>query len=359
MSTEQLKERLAFLEPQVRMLDVKQKAVKVLANALYGISANAHFSGYDPDLGEAITLTGQVGIRTAMKLVDGFLNAALKTTGVTYCDYSDTDSMYITLDRLVEKTCQGKTNKEIVDFLEKFVFDVLQPMLNKGLSKMVESLGAPKCMLEFKLECIGTAIIYCAKKRYAFNILYSEGVRYESPKMKVMGMEIVRSSTPSAIKEQLKKGVKIALEKEEADLQAYVAEVHKSFMSLHYTEIAFPRGCNGLRTYSDASNIYKPGCPMHVRASLLYNHYLKKMGLESKYPLIGEGDKIRFIALKKPNPFHEDVIGFPVKIPDEFGLEKYIDYETQFQKAFMAPLNSVLESMKWSSEPQVNLEDFF
>jgi DNA polymerase elongation subunit (family B) len=213
--------------------------------------------------------------------------------------------------------------------------------------------------LEFKLECIGTAIVFCAKKRYAFDILYSEGVRYEYPKMKVMGMEIVRSSTPSAIKDQLRRGVKLVLEKDEESLQSYIGEVKNSFFSLDYTEIAFPRGCNGLATYSDPVTIYKGGTPKHVRAALLYNFHLKKFGLESKYPLIGEGDKIKFIALKKPNPFHEDVIGFPVKIPEEFGLTKYINIEEQFQKAFMAPLESVLEAVKWSAEPKVNLEDFF
>lgn len=310
-------------------------------------------------MGEAITLTGQVGIRKAMELVDAFLNKALGTTNVTYCAYSDTDSLYIILDDLVAKHCKGKTDSEIVDFLEKFVFGVIQPMLNKGLGELMSKLGAPKCMLEFKLECIGTAIVFVAKKRYAFDILYSEGVRYAQPKMKVMGMEIVRSSTPSAIKDQLKKGVKLVLEKDEIALQAYIAEVKTSFMNLEYSEIAFPRGCNGLLTYADSSTIYKAGCPKHVRAALLYNHHLTKMGLEDKYPLIGEGDKIKFIALKKPNPFHEDVIGFPVKIPEEFGLDKYINYEEQFQKAFMAPLESVLDAVKWSSEPKVNLEDFF
>lgn len=269
------------------------------------------------------------------------------------------NSSYVQMDIFVQKFCKGMDAHQIVDYLENFVVNILQKEINSKLSKLVLSMGGQKSYMDQKLECIGPACVQISKKRYAFDILYSEGVRYDKPKMKVMGMEIVRSSTPSAIKEQLKKGVKMVLEKDESTLQTYIGEVKNSFMNLPYTEIAFPRGCNGLITYSDASTIYKGGCPKHVRAALLYNHYLKKMGLEAKYPLIGEGDKIRFIALKKPNPFHEDVIGFPVKIPDEFGLDAYINYDEQFQKAFMAPLEAVLGAVKWSAEPKVNLEDFF
>lgn len=359
MSTEMLLERLKFLEPNVRSLDVKQKAVKVLANALYGITANQHFSGYDPDLAEAITLTGQLALRTSARIIDTFMNKVCGSVDEKFVYYGDTDSTYITFNKFVEKFCKGMSDHEKVNYLEKFVRDVLQKELDVKLGELASKLGAPKSTLDMKLECIGPASIQLAKKKYAFDILYSEGVRYEEPKMKVMGMEIVRSSTPSIIKDKLKKSVKMALSSDEKTLQAYIAEVKESFMGYSVEDISFPRGCNGLATYRDTNNIYKGGCPKHVRAALLYNHYLKKNGLEDKYPLIGEGDKIRFVSLKKPNPIHEDVIGFPAKLPVEFDLHKYIDYDTQFEKSFLKPLESILNAVDWKAEYQISLEDFF
>jgi DNA polymerase elongation subunit (family B) len=199
----------------------------------------------------------------------------------------------------------------------------------------------------------------CAKKKYMFDILYSEGVRYQEPKMKVMGIEIVRSSTPSVVKEYLKTAAKMCLSGNEKELHEYVEYVKKQFFSLDYTQVSFPRGCNGISTYASDSGIYKSGTPMHVRAALLHNHYLKEMGLHTKYPLISDGDKIKFIALNKKNPFREDVIGFHNKLPDEFDIVKYIDWEMQFQKAFIAPLEAITSSIDWATKEQPSLDSLF
>lgn len=287
------------------------------------------------------------------------MNKVCGTKDKRFVYYGDTDSTYFELVDFVTKFCKGMSDHEIVDYIENFVINVLQKELNEKLGRLAESLGATKNTLDMKLECIGPACIQLAKKKYAFDILYSEGVRYDQPKMKVMGMEIVRSSTPSVIKDKLKKSVKMALSSDEKTLQTYIKEVKESFFSYSIEDISFPRGCNGLATYRDPDNIYRGGCPKHVRAALLYNFYLKKFNLEDKYPMIGEGDKIRFISLKKPNPIHEDVIGFPARLPEEFGLHKYIDFDTQFEKAFLKPLDSILGAVDWSAEYQISLEDFF
>lgn len=287
------------------------------------------------------------------------MNKAFKTENIHYAILADTDSVYFTLDKLVQSKCCGMSDQEIVNYLESFTVKIIQPLINSALDKLMAKLGIDNPAMVFKLECIGPSIVPVAKKRYAFDILYSEGVRYETPKMKVIGMEIVRSSTPSVIKDKLKVAVKTILSKEEKDLQKYVKEVKDTFMNFPYTDIAFPRGCNGLLTYTDRNGIYKDGCPIHVRGALLYNYYVKKLNLDSKYPLIGEGEKIKFIALKMPNPIHENVIGFLNKIPEELGLDKYIDYDTQFQKAFMKPIEGVLEAVKWNAEERINLEDFY
>lgn len=360
ISSEDLLKRLREIEPKIKSLDVKQKTVKVIANSLYGILGNRYFSFYDPDLAEAITLTGQVVIKSVKMFVDNFLNRALKTSNINYCLYLDTDSSYITLERLVIKMGWHKLSQnEIVNHLEKFVFEVIQPAINKPLSELVcGKMGALESRMNFKLEGIGPNILFLAKKKYAFNILYNEGVRYEKPKMKVMGIEVVRSSTPSVVKDDLKRALSLALSSTEDELQKYIHEVRSSFLSLDYTDVSFPRGVNGLSTYKSTSGIYEKGCPIHVRASLLYNHYLKQRGLESKYPMIGEGDKIKFVALKMPNPIHENVIAFPSKLPEEFGLGSYIDMTTQYQKAFMAPLEKILAAVGWNAEKKVDLESF-
>ena len=353
---EDLKNRMEFLDSNIRSLDLKQKVVKVLAYSLYGITANKYFSGYDPDLAEGITLTGQVAIRKTQEIINTFLNKALETDDNDYCFYGDTDSAYICLEKLVELKCKGKTDLEIVNYIEKFVFEVIQPVVNKNLGKLMDKLGVEDCKLEFKLECIGPALAMSAKKRYAFDILYSEGVRYQEPKTKVMGMEIVRSSTPSVIKGDLKKSVEIILRKDEVDIQKFIKSVKSTFMEHHYKDIAFPRGCNGLEQYSDSASIYKSGTPIHVRAALLHNFYVKKLGLEDKYPLIGDGDKIKFISLKVPNPIHENVIGFIGTIPPEFGLESYIDYNTQYEKSYLKPMDTLMKALDWSIEEKLDIE---
>ena len=342
-------------EEEYRALDVAQLAFKIAANAFYGIMGLAHFKYYDYRMAEAVTSTGQVFIRNAKKYVDLILS---KVSGrnAEFAMYADTDSLYFLVEDIVKTKCVGMSDAEIVNYLERFVIDVLQPPLNKKLQEDATSMGIDKCLINFKLECIGPSIIFVAKKRYAFDILYSEGVRYDAPKMKVMGIEIVRSSTPSVVKDYLKESLKLCLSADEKTLQKKVIEVRKAFESCHYTDISFPRGVNGLTTYHDDASIYRVKTPIHVRGALLYNHHLKRKKLDTKYPLIGEGDKIKFVALKMPNTIHENVIAFNNRIPPELDLEKYVDYKMQFQKAFLAPLEGILEAIGWEAEEKVTLD---
>jgi DNA polymerase elongation subunit (family B) len=266
------------------------------------------------------------------------------------------NSQYFTVQSFVDTQCKGLDQHQIVNKLEKFVVDVLSPPLNKKLTTFANTLGVDKCKIFFKLECIGPSIIFVAKKRYAFDILYTEGVRYEEPKMKVMGIEIVRSSTPSVVKDFLKDSLKLCLSSTEVELQRKVKDIKKSFFACDYTEVSFPRGVNGMTTYSNSASIYVKGCPIHVRGSLLYNHTVKRLGLDNKYQLINDGDKVKFVALKMPNTIHENVIAYVNKLPDEFNLHQYIDYKTQFEKAFLKPLNGILESIGWDAEEKVTLD---
>ena len=198
-----------------------------------------------------------------------------------------------------------------------------------------------------------------AKKRYALNVYNNEGVQYAEPKLKVMGLEIVRSSTPEAIRNVLKDAVKVAITQDEAALQTFITEAKKAFLKLSPEDIAFPRGVNGMRKYQDSSNIYAKGCPMHVRGALLYNYYLKEYNITNKYELIGEGDKIKFLYLRTPNTLKENCIGFIGKIPGEFQLTSYVDYDTMWDKAFIEPLNGIIEGMGWNTSPQATLAGLF
>ena len=342
-------------EKEYKALDVAQNAFKIAANSFYGILALPHFKYYDSRMAEAITSNGQVFIiKTREYVTEIFTKIMGKTEDFVF--YCDTDSAYIDLNSFVNKHCKGKTDAEIVNYIENVVFKVVQPALNKKLADLAKTMGIDDCRISFKLECIGNGHIQVAKKRYAFNILYSEGVRYEEPHMKVMGIEIVRSSTPSVVKDYLKEAVKICLSKTESDLQDFVKTVKQEFMKQPYTAISFPRGCNGLKTYASTASIYQKGCPIHVRAALLFNNQLRKLNIDNVYPLIGEGEKIKFVALKMPNPIYENVIGFQTKLPHEFNLEQYVDYDVQFEKSFLAPLETIIEAIGWEAEEKVTLD---
>lgn len=341
--------------PNIASLDMKQSSVKVALNSLYGCTAMQFFKYYDSRLAEAVTSTGQVILKSAMNYLNEIINKILKTDNIKYVFYGDTDSMYITMENFVEKFGDGKTNQEIVTFLEKFVFQVIQPELNKKLAELVSSLGAKDNKINFKLECIGPKLIMLSKKKYAFDILYSEGIRYQEPLMKVMGIEIVRSSTPGVVKDYLKNALEIVMRKDEQTLQEYIATVKTSFMKKTHKEIAFPRGVNGMTVYEDDANIYKSKTPIHVRGALLYNMYIRKLGLENKYSMISDGDKIKFIMLKMPNPLHENVIAFPDKLPAELGLDKYVDNKLQYVKTFLDPIERIITCLGWTSEEIITL----
>ncbi len=345
-------------EEATKALDVAQQAFKIAANSFYGIMGLPYFKYYDPRMAEAVTATGQVFIKRTKQYIDEMLT---KIVGKNkeYAFYLDTDSCYIDLDLIVQKHCKGKTDKEIVDYLENFTVKILQPELNKKLDVVAKTMGIDECKISFKLECIGPSVIMCAKKKYMFDILYSEGVRYEYPKMKVMGIEIVRSSTPSVVKEYLKKAAKICLSGEESELHTYVKNVKEEFMKLDYTQASFPRGCNGMKTYASPSSIYGFKTPSHVKGALLYNHYLRKNSLETKYPLIADGEKIKYLHLKRMNPIHETIISFPGKLPVELELHQYIDWDTQFKKAFLVPLEAITEAIGWHTQPVATLDALF
>jgi len=334
-------------------------AAKILMNSLYGAMGNIHFRYYDIRIAEGITMTGQFLIRSVANKLNTFVNKECKTKDVEYSFYADTDSTYITLGELVKRNIKDKTNEEIVDVLDKYCIKQIEPAINEACNDISEYLNVYQRKIQFKREIIADRGIWIAKKRYAVNVYNSEGVTYNPPKLKVLGMEIVRSSTPAPVRKALKEAVSIALTKDEATLRAFVADLEMTWHSLKPEDIAFPRGVNGIKEYSDPSSVFKKGTPIHVRGALIYNHLVKSKNLEKKYQLIQEGDKIKFLYLREPNILGTHVITFTGEIPPEFRIQDYVDYDKMFEKSFLEPLNSLLSCIGWQVRETASLEGLF
>jgi DNA polymerase elongation subunit (family B) len=342
----------------ISRLNNLQMAMKIALNSAYGAMGNQYFRYFDIRMAEGITTSGQLSIRWMANKLNAFLNKTLKTEGKDYVVAIDTDSIYLTLELLVEKTCQGKTDEQKIKFMDKICEDVFQPFIDSGYQELADYMNAYSQKMQMKREVLADKGIWTAKKRYILNVHNSEGVQYEKPKIKVMGLEMVKSSTPAVIRDKLRDSIEVILKGNQADLQNYIMDFRKQFDKLPVEEIAFPRGVNGLKQYA-GSPIYSKGTPIHVRGALLFNHYTKKMGLDKKYQAIRDGDKIRFVYVRKPNPFQEDVIAFSQELPPEFELGSYIDYDKMFEKVFTDALQIVIQPLGWSTSEQSSLEDFF
>jgi DNA polymerase elongation subunit (family B) len=336
-----------------------QMARKIQLNSLFGAWGNEFFRFYDSNIAEGITITGQYIIRTVGKALDDYLNKICGTTDFKYSFYSDTDSCYITLDPLVQKYFKNQSKEKIIDTLNKICEEKIVLAINKSCDKISDYTNAFDKKIYFKREAIADRGVWVAKKRYALNVYDNEGVRYKEPKLKVMGLEIVRSSTPEPIRDGLRQAVKLILTSDEQTLQTYVREFESKYRKMAPALIAFPRGVNGLYKYTDRASIYKQATPMHVRGALLYNFYLKEKKLDMKYELIAEGNKIKFIYLKEPNLIKENCIAFTNQIPEEFNLSQFVDYDTMFEKSFLEPIKTILNGVGWNAKPQATLEGLF
>ena len=342
----------------ISRLNNLQMAMKIALNSAYGAMGNQYFRYFDIRMAEGITTSGQLSIRWMANKLNAFMNKTLKTEGKDYVVAIDTDSIYLTLETLVEKTCEGKTDEQKIKFMDKICEDVFQPFIDSGYQELADYMNAYSQKMQMKREVLADKGIWTAKKRYILNVHNSEGVQYEKPKIKVMGLEMVKSSTPAVIRDKLRDSIEVILKGNQSDLQNYIMEFRKEFDKLPVEEIAFPRGVNGLKQYA-GSPIYSKGTPIHVRGALLFNHYTKKMGLDKKYQPIRDGDKIRFVYVRKPNPFQEDVIAFSQELPPEFELGSYIDYDKMFEKVFTDALQIVIQPLGWNTSEQSSLEDFF
>ena len=350
------KQELYSIEREISIAENSQMAIKILLNSLYGAMGNKYFRFFDQRIAEAITLTGQLTIRWAEYELNSFLNRTMRTS--SFKDYVvaiDTDSLYVSLDDIVNKF----NPKNPIDFLDKICSDTLEPVLAKSYDDLYSMLGGVSNRMVMAREVIADRGIWTAKTRYILNVLDNEGVRYKEPKLKIMGIEAIKSSTPEPCRDALKQLFKVIMSSNETEVQKSIEQFKNYFKTLPPDEIAFPRGVSKVKEYKDHNTIYKKGTPIHVRGSLLFNKQVQDLALTKKYALIQNGEKIKFVYLRTPNTIKENVIAFPDYLPEEFNLHKYIDYDMQFQKTFLDPIEPILDAVGWNSEEVVSLEDFF
>jgi len=305
-------------------------------------------------------MSGQLSVRWIGNKMNEYLNRILKTKNFDYLIASDTDSIYVDMEGLVNKV--GITDElQIVKMLDEFCEQKIQPMINKSYEELASYMNAYKQKMFMKRETIASKGIWRGKKMYILNAWNIEGVQFSEPQVKVSGIESVRSSTPKASRVNIKKALEIIMNKDEKTTQAFIAEFKDNFRNLPFEDIAFPRGVKGLDKYASKvdGEVYIKGTPIHVKGALLYNNLIKNNEeLSNKYPLIGENDKIKFAYLRMPNIIEDTVISVPESLPDEFDLQKYVDYDMQFQKTFLDPITSILDVIGWQAERQLTLEDY-
>jgi DNA polymerase elongation subunit (family B) len=337
-----------------------QLSKKVSLNSLYGALGSKYFRFFDLRNAIAVTTTSQLSIRWIENAINSYLRKILKTED-DYVIAVDTDSVYLHLAQLVRKTIGENVDAgRAIAFMDKVCETAIQPVIDKACSNLGEYTNVFQQKIVMKREVLADKAIWTAKKRYILNVHNSEGVQYAKPKKKVMGLEMIKSSTPTACRDKLREVVDVIFDANESAVQEFIQQFRGEFENLPLADIAFPRGVNGLVKYADKKSIYASGCPIHVRGSLVYNHFLSNNHLTDKYRLIQGGEKIKFIFLKEPNTVQSNVIAFPEgDIPKEFDLHKYIDYNTQFEKSFLEPLKIILEAIDWKAERTASLEDFF
>jgi len=338
-----------------------QMAKKIQLNSAYGAIGNQYFRYFKLANAEAITLSGQVSIRWIENKMNGYLNNLLQTEEIDYVIASDTDSIYLNLGPLVDKFFSNRSSDKaaIVSILDKICQEKLEPFIESSYQELANYVSAYDQKMQMKRENIADKGIWTAKKRYILNVWDSEGVRYSEPKLKMMGIEAVKSSTPAPCRAKIKEALNIIMTKTESDLIKFIDQFKSDFFKMPPEEIAFPRSVNGLTKWKDPVRLYKKSCPIHVRGALLYNFQLKKNKLTHKYPLIQEGEKIKFVYLQTPNLVGENVISFISNFPQEVKISKNVDYKLQFQKSFLDPLKIILDVIGWKTEKEVNLEFLF
>ena len=353
------KKQIEVLKNEVARLNNLQMAMKILINSAYGAMGNAYFRYFDPRIAEGITISGQLSIRWIANRLNALMDKTMKTEGKDRIVLIDTDSVVLSLEDLISKVCPNKTTEEKIQYMDEVAEKIIQPVIDKSYQELATYMNAYEQKMQMKRENLVDVMISVSKKRYVMSVYNSEGVQYKEPQLKIMGLQMVKSSTPAVIRAKLKEALPTILYGTEQDIQQYVAKFKEEFRKLSPEQIAFPRSISDVAKYTDDSTIYKKATPIHVRGALLYNYYVRECKLTKTHPLIREGDKIKFLYLRTPNMLREDCISFIDQIPEEFGLTSDVDYDKMFEKTFEDAVQNILDSLKWSTVAKASLDDMF
>jgi DNA polymerase elongation subunit (family B) len=345
----------------ISMYSVKEQSIKVCLNSCYGATGNPYFRFYDLRNAEAVTYTGQLAIRWIEMKFNLYFNKILNTENIDYVVYCDTDSAFLNMKPLVDKIYQNKTptKLEIIDFLDKIFSTKIQEYVDNSYKELADYLNAYAHRLHMKREKITDRAVFISKKRYIANVWDNEGIRYSEPELSMTGIEAIRSSTPAFCRDRIKKAIKLIMTSTEDEVIKFIDITRKEFFELTPEEVSFPKSVNEITKFKSNSTMYAKSTPIHVRGSILYNYYIKDKKLDKKYSIIKNGEKIKYCYLKLPNPIQENVISFIQKLPSEFNLQKYVDYDMQFEKTFIKPLKAILDIIGWNTEKKTTLDSFF
>ena len=340
--------------------NLRQYVIKILLNSGYGAFVNKYFRWYDQRIGKSITLSGQLVIQIAEREINKWMNKVLQTENVDYIIAIDTDSNYLNCQPLVDKFFSNKSKNEIVDILDKIAKEQVQKVLEDGWIDTKEYLNAYDQKMVMEREAIASSAFWTAKKRYAMCVWDMEGVRMpdDKPKLKIQGLDAIRSSTPQSCREALLTMIRLTLLEDEKTLQSYISDFKDKFKSMQFEDIAFPRTMNNISKMTQSAGFAK-GTPPHIRGAIQFNRLLKKYKLEKDWETMKDGEKGKFIYLREPNNIGTNVLSFNHTVPKEFDFIKYIDFEKQFSKAIIEPMDIILSPIGWTPEKQNTLEDFF
>lgn len=334
----------------ISRLDALQYAFKILANSGYGAIGNEGFRYFRREIAEGITSTGQLAIKYIESRINLYLNTECGTQDVEYVIYVDTDSNYFTLNTWVLKNvAPGKTIDETVTLIDKYVHDYVEPYIAESYMTLSTYLNAMENRLIMEREAICDCALFRAKKNYVLNVYDNEHVRYAKPKLKMLGIETNRTSTPSVIRTALTSCIKLIVAKDEDGLREFVKSFKKTYKEMNPNMIAYPTGVNGIEKWSDENNQPILRCPKHVRSAIAYNNYVRSDATHMKnHPIIKSGSKIKFIDLVQGNPTNSNVFGYPNDLPKEFNLDRFIDRKNMFEVTFMRPLESFTKLLNYN-----------
>lgn len=349
----------AKLKNEVSRLNNLQMAMKILINSAYGAMGNQYFRYYDPRIAEGITISGQLSIRWVANRLNALMDKTMKTEGKDRIVLIDTDSVVLTLEDLIAKVCPDKTTEEKIQYMDTVAEKVIQPAIDKTYQDLANYMNAYEQKMQMKRENLVDVMISVSKKRYVMSVHNSEGVQYKEPQLKIMGLQMVKSSTPAVIRAKLREALPVIMYQDEQAIQEFVKKFKEEFQRYTPEEIAFPRSITDMKAYTSDAEIYKKSTPIHVRGALLYNHYIRECQLTNKYQLIREFDKIKFLYLKMPNIMQEDCISFIDHLPEEFGLTSDVDYDKMFEKTFEDAAQNILDALGWSTVAKPSLDDMF